>query len=162
MKRIFILMFSIVGMILTAIPTRAEVYRSVVFNRTDGSKLALTVESGMKTQVKHGLIIMEFEQGVIKYPCSDFTGWTFSKDLGLDFEAGVSNRQEDVVEVKIGSDNILINGLAAGSRVMLAALDGSIIASLTADDVVSIPVENLTPGIYVLTYNDKSLKIALK
>lgn len=163
MKKFYTLILALVGVCWAVIPAKAEGYRSVVFNQTDGTTLAITVETGMSTLVTDGYITMSCEKGVLSLPAAEVTGWTFSREPGTDFEiAGIETPEADAVEVVVGTDDIALHGLAAGTKVMLTAVDGRVVASTTSTDTVSIPTGHLTTGVYILTYNDKSIKIALK
>ena len=164
MKKFYALILALVGVCGSTVPADAADYRSVVFNKTDGTSLALTVESGMTTLVTPGFITLSCDKGVISLPTSELKGWTFSKELGVDFDvAGVDTPEADSrLDVALGAGELTLNGLAASSKVMLTAVNGQVVVSAVASDSYTIPTGNLTSGVYILTVNDKSLKIALK
>ncbi len=162
MKKFYSLILALIGLCMF-VPAKAENYRSVVFSRTDGTTLALTVESGMSTIVADGSITMSCEIGILSLPTSEITKWTFSTQPGMDFGlAGIDAPQADAVEVIVSDGAIALNGLADGSKVMLTAVDGRVVASMTASGHATLSTSGLHGGVYILTYNDKSLKIALK
>lgn len=163
MKKFYSLILALIGLNI-AMPSVAETYRSVVFSRTDGTTLALTVESGMSTIVADGSITMSCDAGVISLPTDEITKWTFSTEPGMDFStAGIETPATDAVDVIIGTDAITINGLADGAKVMLTGIDGRIAAATAAAaGHANLSTANLHGGIYILTFNNKSIKIALK
>ena len=166
MKKFYTLILVFVGICASAVMANAATtYRSVVFNKTDGEKFALTVESGMTTLVSDGYITMSCDLGVVSLPVSDVTSWTFSTEPGTDFKvAGVDTPAEDLdlVELVVNEGSLTLNGLAEGSKVMLVSVDGRVVASTVGEGTLTLPISSLHAGVYILTYNDKSIKIALK
>lgn len=165
MKKFYSLIFALMGLCMF-VPAKAETYKSVVFHKTDGTTLALTVESGLTTVVGSGEIAMSCDLGIITLPTTEVTKWTFSTEPGMDFGlAGINTPEADAnaaVEVTVGSGYVSLAGLQDGSSVMLTSIDGRVVAAKTAAGDVTIPTDQLTAGVYILTFNDKSLKIALK
>lgn len=165
MKKFYTLILVFVGICASAVMANAATYRSVVFNKTDGEKFALTVESGMTTLVSDGYITMSCDLGVISLATSEVNSWTFSTERGTDFEvAGIGTPEVDQnsVELIVNEGSLTLNGLAAGSKVMLVSVDGRVAASAVAEGSLTLPTSVLNAGVYILTYNDKSIKIALK
>ena len=162
MKKIYSLFLALVGLCMF-VPAKADNYRSVVFSRVDGTTMALTVESGMSTIVADGAITMSCEIGIVSLPTSEITKWTFSTEPGMDFGlAGIDAPEADLVEVVVSDGFVTLNGLPAGSKVMLTAIDGRVVASMNANGQATLSTDGLRGGVYILTFNDKSLKIALK
>ena len=91
MKKFYSLIFALMGLCMF-VPAKAETYKSVVFHKTDGTTLALTVESGLTTVVGSGEIAMSCDLGIITLPTTEVTKWTFSTEPGMDFGlAGINN-----------------------------------------------------------------------
>lgn len=61
---------------------------------------------------------------------------------------------------KLSKDAIVIEGLVPGNNVCLLSLDGKVIISTSAleNGIVTISLDTLSSGIYIITYNKTAIK----
>lgn len=62
--------------------------------------------------------------------------------------------------LKLDGDAVYITGLASGSKVVLYAMDGRVVNSsvAAADGCVTLSLNTLPSGIYIVKYNDTAIK----
>lgn len=138
-------------------------YKSVVFHNTDGSSFAVAMEDGMTTRVAGGNVTLSCAKGDVVVPCDRLKFWNYSAsdgDSGL--WQGLELVGSDMVGVVLESDRISLHNLPQDSMVGLYSVDGRMIVNARVSEYYEIPTSSLTRGVYVLTYNGKSLKVAVK
>jgi hypothetical protein len=61
---------------------------------------------------------------------------------------------------KLDGDAVYITGLASGSKVVLYAMDGRVVTTsvAAADGCVTLSLNTLLSGIYIVKYNDTAIK----
>lgn len=61
---------------------------------------------------------------------------------------------------RLDGDAVYITGLASGSKVVLYAMDGRVVTTsvATADGCVTLSLNTLPSGIYIVKYNDTAIK----
>lgn len=161
MKKLLLSVFVMV----TAFMAGASVggYKSIVLHHQDGTKLAITIEDGMTTKVGDGNLTLQCDKGTITKPLTDLKFWNYSLLPGEDFEtAGIQLTESDTVGLIVENDRVVFQNLPAGSSVGLVSVDGRVLFSESACGYYEISLSELTHGVYILTYNGKSLKIAVK
>lgn len=138
-------------------------YKSIVLHHVDGEQLAITMENGMTTKVANGNLMLECPKGTITKPLDNLKFWNYTLQPGVDFEtAGVGKIGGDVVGLVVENDRIAFQNLPANSVVGLISVDGRVILSDKAEGYYEVSLTDLSHGVYILTYNGKSLKIAVK
>lgn len=138
-------------------------YKSIVLHHLDGEQLAITIEDGMTTKVANGNLTLECDKGTITKPLDNLKFWNYSLQPGVDFEtAGIGVVEGDMIGLVVENERIVFQNLPVNSVVGLVAVDGRVILSDKAAGYYEIPLSELTHGVYILTYNGKSLKIAVK
>lgn len=161
MKKLFL---SVIVMVAASVAVASvNGYKSIVLHHQDGEKLAITIEDGMTTRVANGNLTLECAKGTITKPLDNLKFWNYSMLPGEDFEtAGVGTIGTDAVGLFVENDRIVFQNLPANSLIGMVAVDGRVILSDRAGGYYEIPLSELTHGVYILTYNGKSLKIAVK
>lgn len=162
MKKILpIIMFAIIAMCAPQVKG-ATAYRSVVIEKTDGTLMRVAMENDMTAKVSEGEVIFSSGKGDIKFPISDLRHWSYSTEAGLDnLWTDIDEIDADSVGVERGYMMVSFKNLPAGSLVSLMALDGRTVGQWKAEGYFEVSLTDLTPGVYVLTYNDKSIKVAV-
>ncbi len=160
MKRIFLTLFSVVCTM--ALCHAATGYKSVVINKMDNTTMSIAMEGDMTTSIANGELNLSCAKGDITMMISDVRNWTFSTKSGAsDLWAGIELPIGDEVTCIMESDRILIENLPQNSVVALYTIDGRTISSATVGGNYELSLVGLQHGVYVLTYNNKSLKIAV-
>ena len=140
----------------------AASYKSIIVNQSDGSEMKVTIEDDMKTAVAEGNPVITCTKGDIVLPVIDIKNWTFSTSAGSDdVWTGIESPTASGTNCILNSDRIILSNLPEGSTVTLCSIDGRIVKSSRAEGDYEFSISELPKGIYVLTYNKNTLKIAV-
>lgn len=158
--------FTLLGCLLVAAgltASAATYYKSVIFEHADSHLTRLTIESGMVTKLADSQFLLTSSKGEITYPMSDIRNWSFSTEAGVDSPwAGIDTPAIDsALDIIWTSTGITVGNLPQASSVSLTGIDGKVLLNATASDTYTVRTSELTPGVYVLTVNHKSFKIAI-
>jgi len=162
MKRIFTLL-CLFAMVVAA-NASIKGYKSVLLNHTDGSSDIIAIEEDMTVKASEGVLTLSCSKGDISVPISELRNWTYGTLSGQDdLWVGIESPIADDVVIRMGADCVELLNLPGGSDVMLTAIDGRIVKAVSVNDgYVNLPLADLRGGVYILTYNKKSIKIAVK
>ena len=161
MKKILLLAL----VLASAFVSHAEItgYRSIVFHRTNGTALAIAMEDDMTVNLENGNIAMACSKGTLSVAIAEMKYWTYSKQQGDDSQwSGIESIVGDAVNVVVSDNFITIQNLPENSNISLVAMDGRVVAAGKASGSYEIAINGLTTGVYVLTYNNNAIKIAVK
>lgn len=158
--------FTFITFLCIAMAVSASIngYKSIMLNHHDGSSDIVTIGNEMTVSAANGELTLKCDKGTVSVKLEDLQNWTYSKLAGSDdLWAGIDAPEADLVEVRFGAESIELFNLPEKSTVMLTAIDGKTLVSTTVDaDYFNISLSGLNGGVYILTYNNKSLKIAVK
>ena len=118
----------------------------------------------MTTKTSDGNLELSSDKGAITIPLSDVRNWTFSTEEGSsDQWASIGGVSEDsAVTIQLQEGCITLGNLPEGSSVSLTAINGvGVAAANSVSGEYTIPTDTLTKGIYILTVNNRSFKVAL-
>jgi hypothetical protein len=131
-------------------------------NREDCSHLSVTIKDDMQTGFSDGVMTLTSSLGEITFGIPDVTFWTYSTErynnagwLGVDATALPD-------DLSLSDEMVTLRNLSPATIVTLCDLRGDTLLRLHGDDSYDIPLTDLSAGIYILSYGDKSLKIAVK
>lgn len=161
MKKILLLML----VSAAAFVGHAEItgYQSIVFYRTDGTALAIAMEDDMTVNIANGDVTLDCDKGIITMPIAELKYWNYSKIEGDDSKwQGIEDIIGETVRVVVTDDCVTFQNLPENSSVSLVSMDGRVIVADKASGEYEISLSELNYGVYVLTYNGKSIKIAVK
>lgn len=154
-----------ISLFVTIAATAATSYKSVKINMRDGSNLLVTIEQGMTTQVIDGNLKMTCDKGDVILPFSEVANWTFSTDPGSsDRWSAIHNLDSDASDVRVKIDGSILSvaGLKANSRIQLISMSGrSVAIKRVMCGEIQFDISNLPRGIYILKFDNHSLKIAI-
>ena len=162
MKKIY---FILAFLLLTAVYAGAAIngYKSIVFHHIDGSTTAVGLEDGMTTKVSDGNVTLECPKGTIAIPCDSVKYWNYAVSEGnRDKWAGLTIVEDDAVGVVLSDYGVQLYNLPDGSTVSLTSIDGRTVMTDRASGYYEMAFSSFTRGVYILTYNRKSIKIAVK
>lgn len=137
--------------------------KSVVLNYTDGTSTAIAIENDMTTSLANGELKLSCSKGDITASTDDLKHWTYSTLPGdSQLWMGINLPTTDTIAIQVQQGCVYMSNLPAGCYVALTAIDGrTVYAQKTPGGQLTINTSSLQKGIYVLTYNNKSIKIAL-
>lgn len=140
-------------------------YRSVVINHPDRSVTTVAIESDMEASVAEGNLLLSCAKGTITLPVDNVTNWTYSTEPGSsdNWTSAIESVGADAQEIDYvrTGDCIILSNLPEASKVTLVAADGRVVSAVTASCSVTLPIDNLSGGVYILSVNNNSIKIAL-
>ncbi len=153
----------VAAMLLALGVANAFGYQSVVVNMADGTSLAIQGSQGMTASIADGeLRFMNTDETFISLQLNEVKGWEFSSIPGdaewsaLDCISG--DAQTALIRT---SDALILENLPAGSHVRFVSLSGIAISAATVSGTYSISLAGISSGVYMLTYNNKTVKIAV-
>jgi len=159
MRKIYVsLLFAVLS--LCGVTVWGASYKSIVITKTDGSTLAVSMEYDMLTEIKAGNLTLTSSKGEIVIPTAEVRKWTYSTNSGgSDSWAGIETVESDGLSVIQYADRVVFDNLPDGSVVCLVSVDGRVISREKVKGHHEVSLSSLDRGIYVLTYNNNSLKI---
>ncbi|MDE7411754.1 MAG: T9SS type A sorting domain-containing protein [Paramuribaculum sp.] len=164
MKKIFASLLTL-ALGLTSVAAYGAGYKSVVITKDDNTTLAITMEDDLTSEVRDGEFVLQCSKGSLAWPVSEVKKFTFSAELGESFEehllAGVDTPVADAVVLVNNLDNVTMENLPADTQVMLVNVAGQVLHNAVVTGHHSVSLSGLSTGVYVLTYGNKSLKIAV-
>lgn len=142
-------------------------YKALVLKYKDGREALVSLEDDMKIQVKDGKVLMTSSKGSVEANTADLRYWQYSTSSVSDEDnswAGLTNITADnSIALRIESDAIVISGFSGDAALRIVDLNGRLVLDRRiTGGYFRVPSADLHGGIYVLTINDKSFKIALK
>ena len=147
----------VAAMLLGSLSVSAESYRSMVVTTKSGEDFTVNLTSQLSTTFVGGVMILSDIYVHVGVHMSDVTGWYYSNTVVDEAESPVA----DDVNVAHNGASIDINGLKDNSRLSLVTIDGRVVMEATASQTFTVDLSGLTNGVYVLTVNDQSYKIAV-
>lgn len=141
----------------------AKGYQSVVVNKTDATVLAIQGEQGMKSTVADNTLrFLLPNESYIELPLDEVTGWEYSDQAG-DAQwtsiSGITVNPDAIVRQT--ATGVTLFNLPENSVVTLTAINGMTVKKLTAGGSCEIAFDGLQNGIYLLSFNNQTIKIAL-
>lgn len=149
---------------LMAVPEicHAKAYKSILVSRRDGTSLSIKGEQGMTLTVADNEVKFFTTGGnTISIPLDEVKSITLSGKDGEYTLAGVDDVADGGVSVGRIGDEIVFDNLPSGSRVSVVSLAGKTLYNATAEGSHSIDISSYTPGVYLVTFNKKTVKISI-
>lgn len=141
--------------------------RSILIEHKDYTITNLSMEQGMTSEFRDGMVVMSSSRGSIAFQLSDLRNWTFSTEEGqTDAWNGASiddiSSNSEAVTMTWRDDVIVIDNLPLNTFVGLSDLNGCVISRCLANGRYEVQLSALLPDVYVLTVGNKSFKIAVR
>lgn len=137
----------------------AASYRSVQVNRTDGTTIAISIESGAKVTIADGSHLWTSDKGSIEMPSADVRSWQLSTKEGNASWSGIADAATSPESVTVTAAEIVLGNLPERTTVTLHDINGRTLHSSTPGGECTISLLTYPAGIYILTVNNRSIKI---
>lgn len=145
------------ALVLTSASAFAAGYKTIVVSPYEGDPVKVKISETLSTTFDGGNILFTDGETNNTLALTDLKEVAFSTEGTTGIDApGVAE------EVTIEAGRVVLGNLAAGSRVAVVALDGRTVLSATAEGSYTVDLNDLGAGVYVISYNKHSLKIAVK
>lgn len=137
-------------------------WQTVVVIKNDGSTVAVQGEKDFFAKMADGELRFESSKGYIAIPLDEVKRWVYSTEPGDAEWASISapSVASDVIVKRLGNV-IMLENLPAGSHVGLVALNGVTLLSAVASESYKIDLSDMESGLYLLTFNNQTIKIAV-
>lgn len=147
--------------LLGASTATAAPIRSILVRHTDGTSTHITMMTKeFNTSFADGMMRISSEKGTLEYPLANLSNWTFKTSLG-EVWAGVEATEAETFTIKLQADGVALGNLPSHSSLTLAGTDGRTHFAAEAEGNEFISFDGLTGGVYLLTINGKTFKIAI-
>lgn len=145
---------------LCAASAQALNYHSVKVTRTDGTTLSISIENATTVTIADGIHHWQSEKGTIEMPSADVHSWIFSKDTAdTSAWSGIADASTSTENIAVTAAEVELSGLPADSSVTIHDLNGRSLYSTQCEGDCSISLLPYPSGIYILTVNNRSIKI---
>ena len=137
---------------------QSETFKGMLISKTDGSTVALDMASDMETTVvDNNLVFSKGGTDAVTVPVAQGKTWKFSK-------TSVTGLSEVAVaeQMQLVGKTVIIDGLKAATPVQVISASGQTVLSTVATGRCELSLEGLAAGVYVISYNNQTLKIAVR
>ena len=137
---------------------QSETFKGMLISKTDGSTVALDMASDMETTVvDNNLVFSKGGTDVVTVPVAQVKTWKFST-------TSVAGLSEVAVaeQMQLVGKTVIIDGLKAATPVQVISASGQTVLSTVATGRCELSLEGLAAGVYVISYNNQTLKIAVR
>ena len=137
---------------------QSETFKGMLISKTDGSTVALDMASDMETTVvDNNLVFSKGGTDAVTVPVAQVKTWKFST-------TSVTGLSEVAVaeQMQLVGKTMIIDGLKAATPVQVISASGQTVLSTVATGRCELSLEGLAAGVYVISYNNQTLKIAVR
>ena len=157
MKKLLLLL--LLGM---ALPVLADdVATTLTVHITDGSQVTFLLSERPKVSFSDGCLLITSSEADATYPLSDVLMFTFEE---TESEAtGLSLLPADETSLALEGGAIVVTGLKEGSTAKVYTIGGIMVNSEKVDGGTwTYSLSSLSSGVYIISINGKTFKIAKK
>ena len=145
---LFLLLFS--SMML------AQEYNNVVVTLTDGTSRTISLSEKPIVTIANGKLVIKTDMSTTEFDRANVARFNFVSDL-----VGIDEISSDDNEVIKDGDNLYFSNLPENSLIKIYTADGSIVKSMTASGAYKISLAEFSAGVYIVSVNGVSTKIAV-
>ena len=143
-----------------AVPLVSSASTALIVHAKDGSKVSYILSERPRVSFSEDSLIITSEATVVNYPLTDMWKFTFSEE---DEDTGVNNIPADEASLSINSGVIVLSGCKEGSTARICTTGGTVVHNeKLSSDSWTYPLSLLPSGIYLVTINGTTFKIAKK
>lgn len=134
--------------------------------RHNGTSLTVAIEDDLKAVLNNGNINVTCSKGAFSIPVAECDKWVFNNDVADDnVWTGVDNNLYDSNVLLVREANrLVLRGVAEGEQITFTAINGRTLTSgkAVANTDFVINLTDVAPGIYIVTYGNHSVKLAIR
>lgn len=145
---LFLLLFS--SMML------AQEYNNVVVTLTDGTSRTISLSEKPIVTIANGKLVIKTDMSTTEFDRANVARFNFVSDL-----VGIDEISSDDNEVIKDGDNLYFSNLPEDSLIKIYTADGSLVKSTTASGAYKISLADFSAGVYIVSVNGVSTKIAI-
>ncbi len=144
--------------LLTSANITAAGYQTIVATPYDGDPVKINISDALNTTFDGGDMVFGDAADAKRIALTNLKSVAFSTEG----TTGIENLGNATGEVTVEAGRVVLGNLPAGSHVAVFALDGRTVLSAIAEGSYVIDLDAFEAGVYVINYNNRSLKIAVK
>lgn len=130
---------------------------------SDNSHLIVPILEGTSIYPTKKELVLKAPGYILNLETGTFKSFSFSETEGeQDLWTGLNNLAVDESAIFFANNILNITNLPDGSIISIASLDGRSVFSGIADNDFQYSFENQPKGVYLIRFNNKSIKIAIK
>ena len=134
-------------------------YNSIVLSKTDGSRMTVNISDKLETTVSGDNLVFADNSGdIVSVPIVQLSGWSFSAES----TTSAISRITDTKGYSVAGNIVTIDGLDAGTEVCVQTVGGVTVMRKVADGTCSLDLSMMVNGVYLITYNKQTIKIAVR
>lgn len=134
-------------------------YKSIVLTKTDGSEVKIALSDKLETTVSgDNLVFADNGENVVSVPVTQLASWDFSTQV----TTAAINTLSGENGCRVAGNVVTITGLSKGTVVGVVAMNGTTVMQVSADGECTLDLSELAKGVYVVTYNNQTVKIAVR
>ena len=145
---LFLLLFS--SMML------AQEYNNVVVTLTDGTSRTISLSEKPIVTIANGKLVIKTDMSTTEFDRANVARFNFVSDL-----VGIDEISSDDNEVIKDGDNLYFSNLPENSLIKIYTADGSLVKRMTASGAYKISLAEFSAGVYIVSVNGVSTKIAI-
>lgn len=152
MKKLLILSYLFfVTMVLLA-----QEYSKVVVTLTDGTIRTISLSEKPIVTIANGKLVIKTEMSTTEFDRANVSRFNFISDVD-----GIEEIESDVQDVYNDGDNLCFSNLPENSLIEIYATDGTLLKRETASSAYKISLAEFSAGVYIVSVNGVSTKIAV-
>lgn len=145
---LFLLLFS--SMML------AQEYNNVVVTLTDGTSRTISLSEKPIVTIANGKLVIKTDMSTTEFDRANVARFNFVSDL-----VGIDEISSDDNEVIKDGDNLYFSNLPEDSLIKIYTADGSLVKNMTVSGAYKISLADFSAGVYIVSVNGVSTKIAV-
>lgn len=166
-KRVFSIVQAawIAVLLLFAMPANAqnengEWRQTIIVTTLDGTTMEYFLDNDTKVKIEKPNLVIETENVVLNYELENMKQVRYGKKFVTDGIHGaiVENNQP----FKVEDETLFFKDLAENTQIGIYTTDGKTVVSRRCSGDASLPLNNLTAGVYLVKINNESYKILKK
>ena len=143
-------------LLLSVVVTHAQEYSKVVVTLTDGTIRTISLSEKPIVTIANGKLVIKTEMMTTEFDRANVSRFNFISDVD-----GIEEIESDVQDVYNDGDNLCFSNLPENSLIEIYATDGTLLKRETASGTYKITLAELSAGVYIVSVNGVSTKIAV-
>lgn len=143
-------------LLLSVVVTHAQEYSKVVVTLTDGTIRTISLSEKPIVTIANGKLVIKTEMTTTEFDRANVSRFNFISDVD-----GIEEIESDIQDVYNDGDNLCFSNLPENSLIEIYATDGTLLKRETASGAYKISLSEISAGVYIVSVNGVSTKIAV-
>ena len=152
MRKILILLY----LFLVSIALYAQEYSYVVVTLTDGTSTTISLSEKPIVTIANGKLVIKTDMAATEFDRANVSRFNFIFDV-----SGIDGIESEANDVYHDGDHLCFSNLPENSLIEIYATDGTLLKRETASGAYKISLSEISAGVYIVSVNGVSTKIAV-